>query len=277
MDTTPPETGSRPDRPPEPPGDRPPQDHIWYYRLNLLAAATLAILVFCLVWRPAAWIGLGTAVISLGSLFFYHYFTRAQMGLVEFILMIAVLGQVIGITLSVLWPQLRDTSVDWMILAVWIMESAWILCGALWASWVARTMKLSRLRDRLRNMLVGWLAPPALVGLCAGVFFTVFGLPGWLLQTFHGETENVYPWQVVFAPFVAFACVWLIRTAMACHAEARMTERIEQEHEEKIVLPRELTQNLRERTTPEDLPLDEADRNPDEKAPPVAPPDDAEE
>lgn len=277
MDSTPSVTGPPPDMPPERPENPPPPDHTWYYRLNLLAAASLAILLFCLVWRPAAWIGLGAAVISLGSLFFYHYFTRSQMGFAEFIVMIAILSQVIGSTFTVLWPQLRDTKVDWMILAVWLMEAAWILCGALWASWVARTMKLVRLRDRLRTMLVGWLAPPALFGFFASVFFTVFGVPGWILQTLREETDNTYPWQVVFAPFIAVACAWIVRTAVACHFEAKTAERIAQEHEEKIVLPRKLTMNLRERTTPEDLSLDadgQTGAEQSETEPPATPPAD---
>lgn len=252
METTPSQSGPRPDVRSEPPGHQPPAAPTWYYRLNLMAAATLWITIFCLVWRPAAWAGLGITAIVMGALFFHHYFTRAQLGLVEFVLMIAVLGQISGVTLSILWPKLRGTKEDWMILAVWIMEAAWVLCGALWASWVVRWMHLTRLSERLFVLFVGWLAPPALVVAFYSCLLLVICL---------GElTVGVPSREMLLVPPSLLVSAWIVYKAAAIHSSTRRAEANAGEREEKIVLPREFTMNLRKRTTPEDLPLDTDDQ-----------------
>jgi hypothetical protein len=103
---------------------------------------------------------------------------------------------------------------------------------------------------------VGWLAPPAVPGLLAGGVFTVFGLPNCLLQWGRGETELMNAWPILLAPVSIWPCLLIIRTSTNFQTQARVAERMEQEYEEKIVLPRQLTMNLRERSTPEDLPLE---------------------
>lgn len=250
-----------PDAPPVTPGSqtgRPVGDSKWDHRLYALAAATLAMLVFCLVWRPAAWIGLSAATVSLGALFVYYYSTRVQLAFIEFIAMIVALSQTIGLTTSVLWPQLRGTNQDWMILAVWLMEAGWILCGTLWASWVARHIGLKLLRQRLLVMLLAWLTPLALPGffLCLGL--SVVGIPSWLSHVIQQDEDCAFTWPVLFALPGAIICVWVMRVAWILHCSARMADSADRV-EEKVVLPRAFTMNLKKSATPEVLSLDDED------------------
>ena len=250
------------DAPPEPPADQPVKDLKWYYRLNALAAAALSVLLFCLVWRPAAWFGLSMCVVILGALFFYHYFSHARLDFLEFIVMIVVLGQVTGLTTSVLWPKLRETNQDWMILAVWIMEAAFILTGTLWANWVSRMTGLTRRRQRFYVMLIGWLAGPSAPGILMCAALTLAGVPTWVLARLEEQEESVFSWHVFLAPLGVIIAFFVLRSAWILHNTARAAERAAQDAEEKIELPRSLTMDLKQSASPETLDFEKEEDSP---------------
>jgi hypothetical protein len=219
----------------------PPPDARRYHALNALAACTLGLLAFCLVWRPTAWIGLSAAVLVLGTLFFYHYCTRAQLGLLEFVLTIAALGQAFGATLKLLWPAVRDTEFDWLLLGAWFAEAAWLLGGALWAGWVIKVLGFQAARHRLLVLLVGWLAPIAVAVLPAAVFLSFIGIPTWVLESFgsrrNPELEVLYGWWVLLMPVAAGACFWSLREASGLHRTAKALDREAEEARARAAPP----------------------------------------
>lgn len=204
-----------------------------YYQMHTVVVYALLLALFSVVTRPTAWGGCSVANICLGAFFFYHFMTRAQLGLLEFTLTLVVLGHSLILTVQHLWPFFRNSEVDWFILPATLGVAVWVLGGALWCGWVVQALQMTKAWDRIHVLLVGWLVPVALPGLLASLFLTFTGLPTYMLQHVGLRKSHmpyvIYDWWVLLTPIAAVVCYRMVAQAWGLHAAARAI-REDEEH-----------------------------------------------
>jgi len=196
-----------------------------YYRLHGLVVYALLLAFLSLVTRPTAWGGCSLVIVCMAAFFLYHFLTRAQLGLLEFTLTMAVLGHSLALTLKYVWPVFQGSEVDWFILPVVLSVAVWVLGGALWSGWVVRTLELNSTWQRLQVLIVGWLMPVAFPGLIASFFLTITGVPTYILQYIglrgvHLQ-YSLYEWWVLLMPLTAYVCYKVVAEGLAINAAAR--------------------------------------------------------
>lgn len=122
---------------------------------------------------------LGTVSFTIGQVFF----SWGQIRLIELLLVIAMLGNTVGLTLQLTRGNPDFNSTWFQLLAVAVC-SFWVLGSAAWSLWVIRCLTLDAAFARLRVLALGWLALPAIYGVTIGwVHLLVMDTRGALANT----------------------------------------------------------------------------------------------
>jgi hypothetical protein len=117
--------------------------------------------------------------------------------LLEFIIIIAALGNAIGLSVSLLLPERNDHEANWAAIVTHIiLEIFWIFGGSTWALWIATQRREERTWARLGLLAMGILAPPA--------FLSVFICPIALIavREFSSVTLLLMFWLFVSIPIL---------------------------------------------------------------------------
>lgn len=106
---------------------------------------------------------LGTVSFTIGQVFF----TWGQLRLLELMLIVAVLGNAVGLTLQLTRNLFGPHDVVGQPLLV--AACVFVVIGsAAWSLWVIRCLALEATLTRLKVLAIGWLVLPAIYGVSAG-------------------------------------------------------------------------------------------------------------